>query len=178
VELTTERLALRRFTSDDLDWLAALYGDPDVARYIGGTKDRAGAEEMLNRRILSYYAEHPGLGMWVTLERTTGERAGFHLLNHIQGERFIQVGFALARSAWGKGYGTEMAAALVRYGFAERALPQIVAIANLDNHASHRVLTKVGLHRNGERTLSHPAYAGAPLAWFERDRDDWMAERA
>ena len=107
------------------------------------------------------------------------ERIGFHLLFNIQGETIIQVGFGLAKSAWGKGYGTEMAAEVLRYGFEERALPRIVAIANLENHASQHVLLKIGLHRKGERSFPHPAYsAHGPLAWFERDREDWMAERA
>ena len=49
--LTTDRLALRRFTLDDLDWLTELYSDPDVTRYLGGVKDRAKSEELLRTRI-------------------------------------------------------------------------------------------------------------------------------
>jgi hypothetical protein len=94
--LTTERLTLRRFTPGDLDWFAELYSEPDVARFLGGVKSRAGAEERLNVRILQYYDEHPELGIWMTLERATGRRVGFHLLNHIRGESIIQVGYALA----------------------------------------------------------------------------------
>ena len=104
--LTTARLALRRFTPGDLEWLAALYSDRDVTRYLGGGKDRAKAEEHLNTRILQYYDEHPGLGIWMTVERATGACLGFHLLNHIRGESIVQIGFMLAKSAWGKGFGT------------------------------------------------------------------------
>ena len=92
--LTTERLALRHFTPADLDWLAELYSDRDVTRYLGGVKDRTKAEELLTTRILRYYGEHPGLGIWMTVERATGTQLGFHLLNHIRGESIIQVGFA------------------------------------------------------------------------------------
>jgi RimJ/RimL family protein N-acetyltransferase len=105
--LTTARLALRRFTPGDMDWLAELYSDPDVMRYLGGVKDRAKAEELLDTRILKYYQEHPGLGIWTTVERATGTRLGFHLLNHIRGESIVQVGFTLEKSAWRKGFGTE-----------------------------------------------------------------------
>ena len=176
--LTTDRLALRQFTIDDLDWLAALYSDAEVTRYLGGTKDSDGVDVMLRVRILEYYEQSPGMGMWVTEERSSGERVGFHLLSNIQGEAIIQVGFGLVKSAWGKGFGTEMAAAVLRYGFVDLALPRIVAIANLENLASQHVLLKIGLHRNGERSFPHPAYAAqGPLAWFERDRDDWVAER-
>src|SRR5688572_16519924 len=106
--LTTDRLALRRFTAADLDWLAELYSDPDVTRYLGGTKDRGKAEELLNVRFLQYYDEHPGLGVWMTIERATGRRVGFHLLNHIQGESIIQVGYTLIKPMWGRGLATEM----------------------------------------------------------------------
>ena len=176
--LTTARLALRRFTPDDLDWLAELYSDPDVMRYLGGVKDRAKAEELLDTRILNYYQEHPGLGVWMTVERATGMRLGFHLLNHIRGESIVQVGFTLTKSAWGKGFGTEMASAVLRYGFVDLKVPCIAGMASLQNHASQRVLLKIGLERKGERAFPHPDYAAeGAMAWFERDAADWQAER-
>ncbi len=177
--LRTDRLALRRFTPDDLDWLAELHSDRDVTRYLGGIKNRTQTEELLNTRILRYYDEHPGLGIWMTVERATGTRLGLHLLNHIQGESIIQIGFTLAKAAWGKGFGTEMAYAVLRYGFVDCNLPRIVGMASLQNHASQRVLTKIGLERKGERAFAHPAYASeGPMAWFERDAADWQAEHA
>jgi RimJ/RimL family protein N-acetyltransferase len=133
---------------------------------------------MLAERILRYYDEHPGLGMWVTVERATGTSLGFHLLNHIRGESIIQVGYTLAKPAWGRGYATEMAAAVLRYGFVDLNLPRIVGMANLENVASQRVLLKIGLERNGERAFPHPDYAAeGPMAWFERDAAEWLAER-
>jgi ribosomal-protein-alanine N-acetyltransferase len=176
--LTTDRLALRRFTPDDLDWLAELYGDSDVTRYLGGVKSRSQTAEMLSTRILAYYDEHPGLGIWVTIERATGERAGFHLLNHIRGESIIQIGYALAKPAWGKGFATEMAAAVLRYGFLELKLPRIAGMTSLQNLASQRVLLRIGLERHGERAFAHPEYAAeGAMAWFEREATGWLAER-
>lgn len=171
-------MLLRRFTPDDRDWLCDLYDDADVTRYLGGRKTPAKVNELLRDRILDYYDAFPGFGMWMTVERATGERVGFHLLNNIQGESIIQVGFALAKPVWGRGFGTEMAAALVRYGFVDLRLPSIVGIANLENVASQRVLEKIGLQRRGERAFAHPAYAAeGPLAWFERNATDWLGER-
>jgi RimJ/RimL family protein N-acetyltransferase len=176
--LDTPRLGLRRFTPADLEWLVALYGDADVTRHLGGVKTRSQIEDMLAERILRYYDEHPGLGMWVTVERATGTSLGFHLLNHIRGESIIQVGYTLAKPAWGRGYATEMAAAVLRYGFVDLNLPRIVGMANLENVASQRVLLKIGLERNGERAFPHPDYAAeGPMAWFERDAAEWLAER-
>ncbi len=176
--LTTERLALRRMTDRDLDWLAALYSDPDVTLYLGGLKTRDQVADMMRTRILEYYDANPGLGAWMTIERATGDQVGFHLLNNIQGETIIQVGYGLLKPAWGKGYATEMAAAVLRHGFGELGLPRIAGIASLPNVASQRVLEKIGLARNGERFFAHPAYASSgPMAWFERERDDWLSER-
>lgn len=173
--LTTERLTLRRFTRDDLEWLVALYADEEVTRYLGGSRDRVAVAELLETRILRYYDEHPGLGIWLTLERSTGQPVGFHLLNHIQGETIVQVGYALVGSAWGKGYATEMARAVVRYGFVDLALPRVAGMANLPNVASHRVLQKIGLERRGQRVFSHPAYAAqGPMAFFEIEATAWL----
>ncbi len=173
--LDSARLSVRRFTHDDLDLLARLLGDPVVTRHLGGPKDRAGAEATLRTRALDYYDEHPGLGMWATIERASGRAVGFHVLNHIHGEPDIQVGYALFQEAWGRGYATEMSVRLLRYGFEDLSLPTICAITNLDNTASQRVLLKAGLTRQGERTFSHPALAGeGPMAWFEAHRATWQ----
>jgi RimJ/RimL family protein N-acetyltransferase len=93
----------------DHERLTALYSNPNVTRHLGGPRDPSRAGEILNHRILAYYEEHPGLGIWMTVERATSARIGFHLLNHIQGESFFQVGFVLDQPAWGRGYATEMA---------------------------------------------------------------------
>jgi ribosomal-protein-alanine N-acetyltransferase len=174
--LETERLALRRFTLDDLDTLARLNADARITQYLGGVKDRAQTETLLRTRILDYYEHHPGLGIWATIERASGDVAGFHVLNHIQGETDLQVGYALFTEHWGKGYATEMAIALLRHGYATLGLSQVNAITDLGNVASQRVLLKAGLERKGERAFAHPAYAASgAMAWFESHRDAWLA---
>jgi RimJ/RimL family protein N-acetyltransferase len=176
--LTTERLALRRFTDADFDWIASLYSDADVTRHLGGVKSRADARAFFDARILRYYEEHPGFGMWMTIQRCDAQPVGFHLLNHIRGESIVQVGFTIAKAAWNSGYATEMGEALLRYGFVDLELPRIAGMANRDNLASQRVLEKIGLERRGERAFSHPDYASAgPMAWFEREAGAWRAER-
>ena len=173
--LHTARLAMRRFTPDDLPLLCALYGDERVARHVGGVKSLQQCAEMLRERILDYYGEHPGLGIWVTALRTGGQAIGLHLLNHIRGEPHIQVGYVLAAAHWGHGCVTEGARALLYYGYVHRGLARITAITGADNLASQHVLAKCGLRRHGERVLAHPSYGGVPLAWFELDAADWRA---
>jgi len=178
MNLTTERLSLRRFTADDVELVHAWYGDPEVTRYLGGPKTRAEVEKMMASRILGYYDEHPGLGIWATTERASGRTIGMHLLNHIHGEPLIQTGYVLGSAFWGHGYATEMALAVMRYGFETLRLERIHGLTTPDNIASQRVLMKIGLERRADRVLTHEAYAGhGPFAWFERDRDDWLASR-
>lgn len=171
--LTTERLTLRRFTAADLDLLLSLHSDPEVTRYVGGNLSPAQCEIMLRERILDYYESCPGFGIWVTVERATGERVGMHLLNHIRGEPLIQVGYLLLRAYWGRGFATEMAARVLHYGFVDLGLPQIAGITEKAHIASQHVLLKVGLERRGERVF--PAYGSTVLAWFERDASSWLA---
>jgi len=148
--LLSERLLLRRFTLADLPLLTVLNADPVVMRYLGGVETPEQTLAMLRGRILDYYQANPGLGVWATLLRAGGECIGFHLLNHIQGESLIQVGYRLFPRYWGYGYATEMSVAL---------------------------LLKAGLKRHGERSFAHPAYAPyGPLAWFERTAQDWLTE--
>jgi [ribosomal protein S5]-alanine N-acetyltransferase len=175
--LQTERLALRRFTPDDYEWLVSLYSDAEVMRYGSGVKSREQVMVVMQERILDYYDANPGLGVWQTVERSTGSPIGFHVLNKIQGESIIQVGYFLLKPAWSRGFATEMARALLRYGFVDLGLPHIAGMTERDNVASQHVLTKIGLRRNGERAFPHPAYAHAgPMAWFEREAADWIAE--
>jgi len=174
--LETARLRLRRFTRDDEALLYRLNSDAKVMRYLGGPMTPEANRTMLEGRLLRYYEDHPGLGAWATCERDTGRCVGFHLLNHVQGERLIQVGYRLFEADWGKGYATEMSIALLHYGFTVLNLPLIMANAHRDNLASQRALLKSGLHRKGERLFEHPAYQSfGPLAYFERSREDWLA---
>jgi len=174
--LRSARLQLRRFVPGDLPLLTALNADPQVMRWLGGVMNAEQTAAMLQARILGYYAENPGLGIWATLRRDSGECIGFHLLNHIQGETQIQVGYRLFPQHWGKGYATEMTVALLDYAFRGLRLPTVAAITALDNRASQNVLLKAGLPRLADRAFPHPAYAPyGPMAYFERSASDWLA---
>ena len=175
--VTTARLSLRCFRLDDLDLFDRLQSDPRVTKYTGGPKTRAQSEEMLQTRVVGYYDQHPGLGIWATLERATGACVGLHLVNNIQGETLLQLGYLLFPEHWGKGYATEMSLGLVRYAFTTLGLPVLHAMTDMPNVASQQVLLKAGLHRKGERAFPHPAYVKAgPMAWFECDAQSWLAE--
>jgi len=143
--IETKRLLLRRFTPGDLDAFAALNADADVMRYIGDGKlqSRAQTEVRLNA-ILDHW-EHHGFGLWVTLEKASGDFVGFCGLKYLDSTSEIEVGYRLAKRFWGMGLATEAAMASLRFGFEVLGLDRIVAVAQPANAASCRVLEKIGL---------------------------------
>lgn len=147
--LETDRLLLRRFTPDDLDFLYALDGDPDVIRWTnldGRRPPHAFYRDVLLPRILAYYDKYEGYGYWVAVERVTGEDLGWFHFRPAQGNPDkIELGYRFKKSAWGQGCATEGSRALLRKGFGELGTARAAATALTANVASIRVLEKSGL---------------------------------
>ena len=150
VFLETDRLLLRRFTADDVDNLVELDGDPAVMRFINGGRPTP-REEIRDDYLpawMSYYDRYPGYGFWAAVEKATGDFLGwFHLQPPAdQGRRDEpELGYRLRRSAWGKGYASEGARALVDKAFADLGAERVFAETMVVNTASRRVMEKAGL---------------------------------
>lgn len=144
--LETLRLALRDFTAADSDELLRLHRDPRVMRYIGDGKTfDAERHARVMRRILAYPALYPDLGFWYTTRRDTGAFVGWFTLKYCGKSADIETGYMLRPDAWGQGFATEGATAMVRYGFDDLGLDRIIGVTHPANHASQRVLMKAGL---------------------------------
>jgi [ribosomal protein S5]-alanine N-acetyltransferase len=165
-KLRTQRLELRAARQDDTGNFLRLDRDPRVMRYIGdgsiGTRDSVAAAVA---RTLRYYRIYPGLGRRSAEERASGRFIGWFSLNYVPKTVEIEVGYRLLPDAWGKGYATEGASALVRYGFEELGLHRIIGVTHPDNAASQRVLQKAGLRDAGWGR------------YYERDLRVFVAER-
>ena len=148
--LETERLVLRRVTMADLDEMARLNSDREVMRYIGNGAvwTRAQSETRI-RRILKVYEIFPGLGLWIGEEKANRRFVGAFVLIYIPNTVEVEVGYRLSKSAWGRGFATEGARALVRYGITELGLDRVVGLTHPANDASKRVLMKAGLQTRG-----------------------------
>ena len=149
VLLETERLVLRRFTEADVDDLRDLDGDPEVMRFITGgepTPRDVIRDETLPRFIRAY-EPFEGFGVWAAIERSTGGFLGWLEFYPPEGHgpEETELGYRLRRSAWGKGYATEGARALIRKGFTELGVRRVVAETMAVNVASRRVMEKAGL---------------------------------
>ena len=144
--LETLRLAMREFTPADSDDLFRLHRDPRVMRFIGDGKPfDAKRHANVMQRILAYPALYPDLGFWYTTRRDTGAFIGWFTLKYAARSADIEVGYMLAPEAWGQGYATEGATAIVRYGFDDLGLDRIIGVTYPENFASQRVLMKAGL---------------------------------
>jgi RimJ/RimL family protein N-acetyltransferase len=143
-ELQTERLRLRPFCLDDLDRLAEIHADPLVMRFLGGrTRDRAETLIRLEANIRTWH-EH-GFGMFAAFEKATGAMIGRCGLAFLDNTPEIELGYMLARDFWGHGYATEAARASLQFGFQDRSLARIVAVAHPENQASRHVIEKLGM---------------------------------
>ena len=150
--LETNRLLVRDFTLDDADDAFAMYGDPDVSRWLGGGQTHDTVEqtrEMLQR--ITRRTRSDGLGLWAVVEKASGRLVGGALLleGTIDGREQVELGYHFRRDAWGQGYATELAAALLRYGFEQVGLQRIVGVHLPGNTASSNVLRKIGMREQG-----------------------------
>lgn len=149
VFLETERLILRRFTTDDVDNLFDLDSDPEVMRFLTGGPGtpRDEIERDYIPTYLSHYERFEGYGFWAAIEKATGDFLGwFHFRPH-EGDPPDQpeLGYRLRTSAWGKGYATEGSRALIRKGFTNLDVRRVVASTYQDNLGSRRVMEKSGM---------------------------------
>jgi len=146
--LATERLSLREFGPKDVEHLYRLDRDPRVMRYIGNgsVATRASVAATL-LRATKYYAKFPGLGVWPA--EADGAFVGWFCLKYVPATVEVEVGYRLMPRAWGNGYATEGARAVVRYGLDVLGLYRIIGLTHPDNAASQRVLQKSGLRDAG-----------------------------
>lgn len=151
----TERLLLRRWNDDDREPFAALNADPVVMEHFPAVLTRRDSDALVDRIEAGF--DERGWGVWA-LEAPSGFIGFTGLSVPIFQADFlpaVEVGWRLARSAWGKGYATEAALASLRYGFEEVGLEEVVSFTASTNLPSQRVMQRIGMVRAQE--FDHPA---------------------
>ena len=149
-EILTERLRLRPWRTNDAPAVRRMFSDPEVGEFVG-VRDTLEVAEELVAGHLEHQAQH-GFGQWAAEERETGElvgEIGLQLLEQTGPE--VEIGWVVARPAWGRGYATEASRKWLEVGFAELGLDEIVAVIRRENEASHRVARRLGMERRGIR---------------------------
>jgi RimJ/RimL family protein N-acetyltransferase len=141
--LQTDRLLLRYADEDDVELLYELNSDPEVTRYLVA---RPLPRERIEIDVLPKFL--PGSDgadprCWIAVEKASGAAVGGFALETEAGEG--ELGYRLRRSAWGKGYASEGARALIDTGFRDFGLDRIWGQTMAVNLGSRRVMEKAGL---------------------------------
>ncbi|MEQ8850405.1 MAG: GNAT family N-acetyltransferase [Phycisphaerales bacterium] len=148
--LETERLIIRPPAESDVPAMPGVFNDPDIYAhtrnipYPYGEADARAAFDRYHRlaresRAICLFPE----------ERTTGEIVGLVQLVLADGANEAELGYAIGRAWWGKGYATDASRAMLGYGFGTLGLDAIHAHAMVRNPASSRVLEKLGMRAVG-----------------------------
>ena len=148
--LETARLILRPFRPEDAEEVLALYGNPDVVRYLYGEPlDRQGLPEAIERRLRPPRLSSAGDVLELAAQlRTTGEFVGAMTFFHRSDEhRRGEIGYTISPAFAGQGFAREGATALLGIGFDHLGLHRVEGQCDARNLASARVMERVGMRR-------------------------------
>ncbi len=201
--ITTERLQLRRFSSDDVDNIYLLDNDPEVMRYNNGgiSTSRATVETKLLPTMLPQGADNAFLGFWAVESKTNGGFLGWVSLRlDMEGQKPIgglssaitgTLGYRFVQSSWGNGFATEAVTKLLDMGFDRTSLESVQATTYEENLASIRVMQKLGMlfvekFRFTEDDLgkSDTTFTGETGIWdgfdvrYSLTKQDWLSHRS
>ncbi|MGC4940890.1 GNAT family N-acetyltransferase [Kribbella sp. DT2] len=156
-DLKTERLLLRQWTEADKEPFAALNADPAVMEHFPSMLTREQSDEMVDRTARAVVER--GLG-WLAVEvLETGRFIGFIGLSVASFEApftpAVEIGWRLSKDAWGNGYATEGARAVLEYGFGPLGLDEIVSFTATTNLPSQRVMQRIGMTHDEADDFDH-----------------------
>jgi RimJ/RimL family protein N-acetyltransferase len=157
-DLTTDRLLLRQWRDSDREPFAALNADPAVMEHFPAPQTREQSDALIDRNIPEL--DGRGWGLWAMEVKDTGEFIGFTGLNVPTFEApflpGVEIGWRLAKGAWGNGYATEAARAALAYGFGPAGLHEIVSFTATTNVPSQRVMQRIGMVHDEAGDFDHP----------------------
>lgn len=166
--LQTERLTLRAWRNEDIDAYAALCADPQVMRYLGG-KPFSRLEAWRHMAFLVGHWSLRGYGHWALEEKASGELIGRAGFINPDGYPGFELGWVLARAAWGKGYATEVARYLLPYAFMQLEQTEVISLITPGNQRSVRVAEKIG-----EVFVRNTEVMGAQVRVYGIDKSTWL----
>lgn len=172
--LETDRLILRGPRAEDFEAWAAFAADEEVMRHIGGVQARPVAWRGMCSMVGAWQVR--GFSMFSVIEKASGRWIGRLGPWEPEGWPGTEVGWALVRDAWGKGYATEGATACIDWAFDTKGWTEVIHTIEPANTGSQAVARRLG------STILRPAHMPAPYegvidAWGQ-SREQWRARRA
>lgn len=145
--IETDRIFLRPFCINDIEPFAKICANPNVMRYIGDGKPAS--LKIIKEKMPEWIAlyEKQKYGLMALVLKETNQLIGFCGFLHqtVDGDEYIELGYRLDETYWGKGIATEAAVAAKNYAFNVLEIPMLISIINHQNDASKRVAKKVGM---------------------------------
>lgn len=172
--LTTERLILRPTLQEDLDGWAALMGDEEASRFIGGPQERPAAWRGMASMAGSWALI--GYGMFSVVEKDSGQWVGRIGPWQPEGWPGTEVGWGLRREFWGKGYAVEAAAATIDWAFDHLGWADVIHCIDPANTPSQKVAERLGSQNRGPGRMP-PPFEAYPIDIWGQSRDAWRARR-
>jgi [ribosomal protein S5]-alanine N-acetyltransferase len=159
VSLAGPRIHLREFRTDDLDASMDVVGDTDVTQSLSfDTRDRDTQADLLAADIArAQLTDRPDY--YLAIANPDDVLIGFARIG-LGGRRSGELGYAVRRKDWGNGYASEAAHLMLDFGFTTLDLHRIQAACGPENHASQRMLARLGFTPEG-RIRDHVFTNGA-----------------
>ncbi len=156
--IRSERLILRRWRAEDLAPFAAMNADPLTMRFMPSVMTAAESQALI-ARFEEHHRLH-GFGVWAAEVPGVAALIGYIGLQRVGFEApftpAIEIGWRLAPAYWGQGYATEGAKAVLRTGFEDLNLDQIVSFTVAANKPSWSVMERLGMTRDPAEDFDHP----------------------
>jgi RimJ/RimL family protein N-acetyltransferase len=146
IVMTTERLNLRKMTTDDVQNLMKIFSDQEAMRYYPSTMNEEETLGWINRTLGNY--EKLGAGFWVVEDKSTGKFLGQCgiIPQEFDGGDVMEIAYLFVRQEWGKGYASESAQACKKYGFQRMGFHKMYSFIDANNTPSARVAERNGMH--------------------------------
>ena len=170
LRLETSRLVLRPPRADDLDAWAEMMLDEPSARFIGGTMPRAVCWRQLMTMIGAWHAQ--GFAMFSVIEKESGRWLGRVGPWQPEGWPGTEIGWAIVRQFWGRGYAGEAAAVATDWAFETLGWANVIHSIAPANLSSQRVAQKLGSRNLGPGKLP-PPFADDRVDLWGQSREEW-----
>lgn len=175
--IETPRTIIREILPEDEQGMFVLDSNPEVHRYLGNhpIENIEQAQDIITF-VRQQYVDN-GIGRWAVIEKSTQQFmgwTGFKLMKtemnkHIN---FFDIGYRFIQSYWGKGFAKETALACLNYGFETLQHTEVYGMADVQNIASNKVLSGIGLN-----LIETFEFEDTPHHWYHLTREQWQNKR-
>lgn len=160
--ITTNRLMMRKFTSEDVEEFSEIANKDEVGQWLGLGRGMSftEAEEYMSKMIAHWNSHH--FGVWAITDKSNKEIIGHCGLRYIDDSEDIEIIYLLDPKHWGQGFATEAGSAAVQYAFHSLRVKKLLARVRKNNRKSKNVINKLGFKFTGDRE-----YNGRVLSYYE-----------